>query len=371
MGSTREHAFEHGQPACAGVLLINLGTPDEPSTPALRRYLAEFLWDPRVVEIPRPLWWLILHGIILRTRPAQSAEKYRSVWTADGSPLLAISRRQTRSIQNRVQEHFQGPVQVALGMRYGNPSIGAALEQLRNTGITRLLVLPLYPQYSASTTATAFDKLADTLKTWRWLPELRMITHYHDDPDYIAAVAQSIQSARQQQQLKAEKLLFSFHGLPKRNLLLGDPYHCECHKTARLVSERLHLDEGSWSVAFQSRFGKAEWLKPYTSEQLKQWAESGIKSVDVVCPGFSADCLETLEEIEQENREVFVSAGGEHYRYIPALNDSANHINALVRIIERHTGGWPEFTRFGEPADVSAGEPEHSRQRALAIGAER
>jgi ferrochelatase len=360
-------AFEHGQSPCAGVLLINLGTPDEPTPQALRRYLGEFLWDPRVVEIPRPLWWLILHGIILRLRPAQSARKYRSVWTGDGSPLLVIARRQRQALQTCLQQDLPGPLHIALGMRYGNPSIASALNELRAAGVTRLLVLPLYPQYSASTTASTFDKLAEILRGWRWLPELRMITHYHDDPGYIAAIAQSIRHAWQQQ-AAGEKLLFSFHGLPKRNLLLGDPYHCECHKTARLVSEQLKLAPHSWQVSFQSRFGKAEWLQPYTSEQLKQWAEQGVKSVDVVCPGFSADCLETLEEIDMENRQIFIEAGGENYRYIPALNDDPQHIAALAGLIRRHGGGWPEFS--GDANNIADdGELEHSRQRALALGA--
>ena len=260
MGKVQEHAFTHGQQPCAGILLVNLGTPDEPNAAALRRYLGEFLWDPRVVEIPRPLWWLILHGIILRTRPAKSAQKYQSIWTEDGSPLLAISQRQTRAIQARLQPDDSTPIKVALGMRYGNPSMASALEALREAGVTRLLVLPLYPQYSASTTATAFDQLAQILKTWRWLPELRMITHYHEHPSYIAAVGESIRNAWQPQ-AAAEKLLFSFHGLPQRNLLLGDPYHCECHKTARLVSEYLNLAPAAWKVSFQSRFGRARMVK--------------------------------------------------------------------------------------------------------------
>lgn len=367
MATTQDHAFTHGQPACVGVLLVNLGTPDEPDAAALRRYLAEFLWDPRVVEIPRPLWWLILHGIILRTRPAKSAQKYQTIWTEQGSPLLAISRRQADAIRIRLAQ--ESPVKVALGMRYGKPSLQTALEELRSEGVTRLLVLPLYPQYSASTTATAFDKIAEIFKGWRWLPEVRFITHYHDHPDYIAAAANSIRDAWQQQD-KAEKLLFSFHGLPKRNLLLGDPYHCECHKTARLISESLNLADDDWKVSFQSRFGRAEWLKPYTSEQLAQWAKAGVKSVDVVCPGFSADCLETLEEIDMENREIFLEAGGERYRYIPALNDAPQHIDALINIIRQHACGWPVFS---EPAAATATDDhlQQSRQRALTLGAAR
>ncbi|MDG4555138.1 MAG: ferrochelatase [Candidatus Competibacter sp.] len=358
--------FSHDQPTCTGVLLTNLGTPDAPTPAALRRYLAEFLWDPRVVELPRPLWWLILHGIILRIRPARSARKYRTIWTEDGSPLLAIGRRQTAAVAAALRQQCLGPVQVALGMRYGNPSIASALAGLRDTGARRLLVLPLYPQYSAATVASTFDAIAAELRRWRWLPDLRLITHYHDDPAYLDALAASIRAARAE--WPGERLLFSFHGLPKRNLLAGDPYHCECHKTARLVAERLGLHEDRWAVAFQSRFGRAEWLRPYTSELLAAWARAGVKRADVVCPGFAADCLETLEEIALENREAFLSAGGEHYRYIPALNDAPAHIEALARLIVRHAAGWPEFDAGYDPT-AAAVERTARQARARALGA--
>ena len=350
-------AFSHGAAGRTGVLLINLGTPDEPTAPALRRYLAEFLWDRRVVEIPRPLWWLILHGIILRTRPARSAEKYRTIWTGEGSPLLVFTERLGEALQAACDD-----LVVAVAMRYGQPSIGGALERLRAAQVRRLLVLPLYPQYSAATTASAFDKVVAELGGWRWLPELRFVTHYHDEPAYIQALAQSIQRAWQQQP-PAERLLFSFHGLPKRNLLQGDPYYCECHKTARLVAEALRLPAQRWAVSFQSRFGKAEWLQPYTSEQLKDWAGAGVAGVDVVCPGFSADCLETLEEIEVENREYFTAAGGQRYRYIPALNNSPEHVTVLRAVLDRHLGGWRDAV---EPASADL---QRSRERALALGA--
>jgi ferrochelatase len=284
-------SFSHDQPARAGILLANLGTPDAPTPGAVRRYLAEFLWDPRVVELPRPLWWLILHGIILRVRPARSARKYQKIWTADGSPLLAISQRQATAVAATLAERYPGPIQVAVGMRYGNPSIATALAELRAAGVRRLLILPLYPQYSAATVASTFDAVAAELRAWRWLPELRFITQYHDDPGYLDALTAHLRAARADQ--PGERLLFSFHGLPKRNLLAGDPYYCQCHKTARLVAERLDLQPGQWAVAFQSRFGRAESLQPYANMLLADWAKAGVKSVDVACPGFAADCLET------------------------------------------------------------------------------
>ena len=366
MKSTSSAAFAHDQPECSGILLANLGTPDAPTPAAVRRYLAEFLWDSRVVEIPRLLWWLILHGVILRVRPAQSAHKYQTIWTAEGSPLLAISRRQTAAIAAELAQRYPGPLRVALGMRYGTPSIAAALAELRDAGARRVLVLPLYPQYSAATVASTFDAVAAELRQWRWLPELRLITHYHDDPDYLAALTNHIRAARAE--APGERLLFSFHGLPKRNLLLGDPYHCQCHKTARRVAEQLGLLPEQWGVAFQSRFGRAEWLKPYTSVLLAGWAKAGVKSVDVVCPGFAADCLETLEEIALENRQVFLDAGGEQYRYLPALNDTPAHIVALVDLISRHGAGWPEFSPDYD-AQAMAAEGVARRDRALALGA--
>ncbi|HXH03223.1 MAG TPA: ferrochelatase [Candidatus Competibacteraceae bacterium] len=358
--------YRHDQPPACGVLLVNLGTPDAPTAAALRRYLGEFLWDPRVVEIPRPLWWLILHGIVLRLRPAKSAEKYRAIWGEDGSPLLAIGRRQAAALQARLDGQCPGPIKVALAMRYGRPSIAAALQELRAAGMRRLLVLPLYPQYSASTTASAFDCLADVLKSWRWLPELRLLTHYHDDPDYIEALAASIREAWSEGS-PGERLLFSFHGLPRRNLLAGDPYHCQCHKTARLVAERLGLTAERWAVAFQSRFGRAEWLRPYTSELLQEWAGQGVKRVDVVCPGFAADCLETLEEIAMENRELFLERGGEAFRYIPALNARPEHIALLAGLVRRHGAGWPEI----DGGTATTAELTACRERALARGAAR
>jgi len=352
--------FSHDKPAATGVLLVNLGSPAAPEAGAVRRYLSEFLSDPRVIEFPRLPWLLILHGIILRVRPRAVARAYAKIWTDEGAPLIAMSRLQARALEAELRNRRGAPLAVALGMRYGEPSIAAALRQLQEANVRRLLVLPLYPQYSATTTASVFDAVADTLKTWRWLPELRMVSHYHDDPGYIDALAASIREAWEAQG-PAEKLLFSFHGIPKRYFLAGDPYYCECLKTARLTAQRLELSEDRWQVAFQSRFGREEWLKPYTDATLRAWGKHGVKSVDVVCPGFAADCLETIEEIDEQNREVFLEAGGETYRYIPALNGRADHIRALADLVLRHAQGWPETD--------AVVELEATRSRALAMGA--
>ncbi|MCU7829828.1 MAG: ferrochelatase [Candidatus Thiodiazotropha sp. (ex Myrtea sp. 'scaly one' KF741663)] len=324
-----------------GILLVNLGTPDEPTTPAVRRYLAEFLSDPRIVAIPRFLWMIILHGIVLRVRPKRSAEAYRSVWTDEGSPLLVISQKQRAALEAAVKSRLGGNVILALGMRYGNPSIPNALEQLRKQNVQRLLVLPLYPQYSATTTASIFDAITNELQRWRWIPEIRFIHRYHQEPAYIAALSESIREYRQQQG-EANKLLFSFHGIPRDYYESGDPYPDECHATAQAVVENLGLSEDQWQVSFQSRFGAQEWMKPYTDETLKQWGAEGIENVQVVCPAFSADCLETLEEIAQENRDYFLEAGGQSYAYIPALNDRPDHIAMLADLVVKHAGGWPE-----------------------------
>ena len=359
--------YHHGTAECTGVLLTNLGTPDAPTPAALRRYLGEFLADPRVIETPRLIWWLALHGVILRIRPRRAAHAYSKVWTAQGSPLLAISRRQAVALQSSLQQRFNGPVRVALGMRYGNPSIARALDELRQAGARRLLVLPLYPQYSATTTASTFDAVADVLKTWRLQPELRFINHYHDHPGYIHTLADSVR-AYWREHGEPERLMFSFHGLPKRYLLAGDPYHCECHKTARLVAEQLGLTDERWLLTFQSRFGREEWLKPYCDQTLREWGAAGVKRVDVLCPGFPADCLETLEEIEQQNRDIFLSAGGGEYHYIPALNDSAGHIDMLSDLVLQHCQGWPETaTDRSEQTDAAA--RNDSRRRAVAHGA--
>jgi protoporphyrin/coproporphyrin ferrochelatase len=338
--------FTHDAPDSLGILLTNLGTPDAPTRPALKRYLAEFLSDPRVIELPVLLWWPILHGIILQVRPGRSARAYKKIWTPQGSPLLVIAKNQATTIKNVLAVRLSGSVQIGLGMRYGHPSIKSALEKFRESNVQRLLVFPLYPQYSAATTASTFDAVADVLKTWRWIPEIRMVNHYHDDPGYIQALAGSIRT-HWGQHSRAEKLLFSFHGLPKYYYESGDPYYRECHKTACLVAETLGLKEEEWYVSFQSRFGPLEWLRPYTNETLKTWAVSGIKSVNLICPGFSADCLETLEEINILNRAIFLAGGGEEFTYIPALNDHESHIEVLSELIIRHCQGWPETVTTG------------------------
>ncbi len=335
-----------------GILLVNLGTPDEPTTPAVRRYLAEFLSDPRIVAIPRLVWMIILHGIVLRVRPKRSAEAYRSIWTDEGSPLLAISRKQLAALEAALTPRLRGSVHWALGMRYGNPSIPSALEQLRRHNLTRLLVLPLYPQYSATTTASIFDAVTRELQRWRCIPEIRFIHRYHDDPAYLDVLSASIREFRASEG-EAQKLLFSFHGIPRDYHEAGDPYPDECHATARGVVERLDLGSDQWLVSFQSRFGAQEWMKPYTDETLKQWGAQGIESVQVVCPAFAADCLETLEEIGEENREYFLHAGGKSYSYIPCLNDRPDHIAMLADLISRHLRGWPESERH-QAADQSA-----------------
>ena len=327
------------QPSCTGVLLTNLGTPDAPTKQALVRYLGEFLWDPRVIEQSRLIWWPALHGVILRIRPRKAARAYAKVWTDEGSPLLAISKRQARALQQVLDARDGGRFKVVLAMRYGSPSIRDGLEALKRANAGRLLVLPLYPQYSATTTASTVDAVSDVLKRWRVIPELRTVNGYWQEPGYIDALAESIRrhwSAHGQ----GDKLLFSFHGLPKRYVEAGDPYQAQCQCTANLVASALQLRAEQWQVSFQSRFGPEQWLQPYTDETLKAWGEHGLKSVDVLSPGFSADCLETLEEIDQENREVFQSAGGGAYRYIAALNDDPAHIAFLGDLVTKHTEGW-------------------------------
>lgn len=360
--------YKHDTPPCTGILITNLGTPDAATTSALRRYLEEFLSDPRVIETPKLIWWLILHGVILRIRPRRSAEAYEQVWSDTGSPLLDISRRQVSALRKKIEQHLGGPIKIALAMRYGNPSIASGLEQLREANAQRLLVFPLYPQYSAVTTASTFDAVADVLKKWRWLPEFRMINHYHANAKYIHALAESIRR-QWQTHPQPEKLVFSFHGLPKDYFLAGDPYHCECLKTARLAAETLQLDDSRWTATFQSRFGPREWLTPYTDITLKELAAKGVKSVDVICPGFSADCLETLEEINMQNRDFFLEAGGETFHYIPALNDDALHIDCLAAIIKDHTCGWPEFASDWNADKVKTALSE-SEARASALIAE-
>ena len=334
-----EPAHRHGQPARTAVLLVNLGTPQAPSASAVRRYLAEFLWDPRVVEIPRLPWWLLLHGVILRTRPARSAAKYAGVWTDQGSPLLSGSQRVAAALQQRLDVAGQA-LEVALAMRYGEPSLPHVLDQLKAKGVDRVLVLPLYPQYAAATTGSAFDAVALWGQRVRRLPELRFVNRYADDPGYIEALALGVER-HWRAHGRPGKLVMSFHGIPARCLELGDPYHCECLLTARLLAHRLGLAVQDHEVTFQSRLGRARWLEPYTEPTLRRLAGQGVGRVDVLCPGFSVDCLETLEEIAQEGRDAFLHSGGREFHYIPCLNDDPAWIDALERLALRHLQGWP------------------------------
>ena len=365
MPFSTEPPFEHGKVLDAhfttAVLFCNLGTPDEPTAPALRRYLAEFLSDQRVVEIPRLLWLAILHGIILRVRPKKSAAKYASVWLPEGSPLKVWTERQANLLGQQLAA-MGHRVEVLYAMRYGNPSIASQLERLKEQGVTRVLVLPAYPQYSATTTASVFDAVYNWAAKVRRLPEFRFVNHYHDDAGYIDSLAASIE-AHWQANGRADKLVLSFHGVPQRTLELGDPYHCECYKTARLLAERLRLTKDSYQLTFQSRFGKAKWLEPYTEPTLIKLAEQGVKSVDLVCPGFTSDCLETLEEINMEARETFLHAGGEKFSYIPCLNDNTNWISALAQISAQHLSGWQT------QVDPSLEALAASKAGALALGA--
>lgn len=323
----------------AGVLLVNLGTPDAPTPQALRRYLAEFLWDPRVVDLPRPLWWLILNGIILNIRPRRSARLYEKIWTDEGSPLLAIGKRQRAKLEQALGRKLAATMPVVLAMRYGQPSVRSGLETVRAQGCGRVLVLPLYPQYSDTTTASTSDAVAAALKEWPDPPELRFVRHYHTHQAYIRALAQSVRDVWEAEG-EPEKLLMSFHGIPQRYANAGDPYPRECAETARLLAGELGLGKERWLLSFQSRFGREPWLTPYTDETLRAWGGQGIKRVDVICPGFAADCLETLEEIAMQNRDIFLGAGGERFRYIPALNDRDDHIAALAAIIQANLAGW-------------------------------
>lgn len=361
MPVSKEPPYSHGQPARTEVLLCNLGTPDEPTAKAVRRYLAEFLSDPRVVEIPRLLWLAILHGIILRVRPAKSAAKYASIWTPEGSPLKVWTEKQAKLLQGWLgqRNHF---VKVRWAMRYGSTNIASQLDAMKAAGVTRVLIVPAYPQYSATTTASVFDAVYAWASRTRTIPELRFVNHYHDHPDYIAALAAGIERYWQRNGYP-DKLVMSFHGVPERTLYLGDPYHCECFKTARLLAQRLGLRKDQFKVTFQSRLGRAKWLEPYTEPSLIELGKAGVNRVDVVCPGFTSDCLETLEEINMEGRHAFLEAGGKEFHYIPCMNDDPEWITALANISQTHLSGWPTLT----PPDLHA--LDASREAALAGGA--
>ena len=361
MPFSKEPPYAHGQAAKTAVLFCNLGTPDAPTPKAVRRYLAEFLSDHRVVEIPRLLWMLILHGIILRFRPAKSAAKYASVWTAQGSPLKIWTEKQAALLQSQLTQ-LGHHVVVRWAMRYGSTSIASQLDALKADGVTRVLVLPAYPQYSATTTASVFDAVYMWAQKTRSIPELRFVNHYHDDAKYIAALSSSV-SSYWQAHGQPDKLVMSFHGVPERTLHLGDIYHCECFKTARLLAQSLGLSKDQYQVTFQSRLGRAKWLEPYTEPTLIAMGKAGVGRVDVICPGFTSDCLETLEEINMEAREAFLHAGGKAFHYISCLNDSPLAINALAAVATQHLGGWDTQTA----PDVAT--LAHSRAEALALGA--
>ena len=356
-----EPPFAHGQPARTAVLYCNLGTPDTPSNADVRRFLREFLSDPRVVEIPRLLWLLILHGVILRVRPAKSAAKYASIWMPEGSPLKHWTERQAAMLQDALDTRSH-QLQVRYAMRYGSTSIASQLDALKTAGATRVLVVPAYPQYSATTTASLFDAVYQWAGRTRAIPELRFVNHYHDDPRYIAALAGRVRQ-HWQEHGQPDVLVMSFHGVPERTLHLGDPYHCECFKTARLLAEALQLSPQQFKVTFQSRLGRAKWLEPYTEPTLIAMAKAGVQRVDVVCPAFTSDCLETLEEINMEGREAFLHAGGKEFHYIACLNDDPAWIDALAGLTEQHLQGWP--TRSEADATALAA----SRDAALALGA--
>ena len=357
--------YQHGSREKLGVLLINLGTPDAPDTPSVRRYLAQFLDDPRIIELPKVVRKLLLHGVILRVRPSRSAKAYEEVWSAQtGSPLLHNSLNQQQALQSALHTALGENVIVELGMRYGSPSIASALQNLASHNVRRLLVLPMYPQYSGTTTASVFDAVASELQRTRWLPELRFINQYCDYPGYIDALAQSIEQSWADKG-RGQLLVTSYHGIPKRYLLNGDPYHCLCHKTTRLLAEKLGLKDNEYRVVFQSRVGREEWLKPYCDETMKQLPSEGIKSIDVISPAFSADCLETIEEISGENCEYFMENGGEKFNYIECLNDTPSHIEFLSTLVQQHMQGWPiADTSVSEVSDT---ELQATAKRAQAL----
>ena len=344
MSFSAEPVYRHGSPERCAVLLVNLGTPDAPTPAAVRRYLAEFLADPRVIDLPRWLWLPILYGVILNLRPRRSARAYARIWTAQGSPLRVYSESLAERLNQRIRAASGNRVRAALAMRYGQPSIRSTLDTLQAEGVRRLVVLPLYPQYSATSTGTVFDAVTAVLQRWRWTPELRFINDYHDDPAHIDALAQSVTDFRKVHG-GADRLLLSFHGIPQRYVRSGDPYLDQCMVTARRLRARLGLGEDEVMVSFQSRVGREPWLQPYTDQTLRQLPQRGVRHVQVLCPGFAVDCLETLEEIAMEGRDAFLEAGGERFDYIPALNDASVQVEALHSVLQRNLGGWLDTDR--------------------------
>ena len=363
MAYLKEPEFKHGQVSRIGILLINLGTPEAPTAAALRPYLKEFLSDPRVVEIPRPIWWLILNGIILNTRPKKSAAKYAAIWTPDGSPLKVHTAKQAKLLKGWLGEKIASPLMVEYAMRYGEPAIAATLAQMKAAGCDRILLLPLYPQYAASSTGTALDAAMAWWGKIRNQPALRTLKHYHDHPGYITALAQNVNDYWMKNG-RPDKLVMSFHGVPRFSLDKGDPYHCECQKTGRLLAEKLGLKPEQFQITFQSRFGRAEWLKPYTQATLEDLGKNGTQRVDVICPGFVADCLETLEEIAMECRSAFLSSGGKEFHYIPCLNERPDWIRALTDIALDNIHGW----LVNDPAQLKQ-NAELSQSLAVGLGA--
>lgn len=355
----------HGTTPAAAVLLVNLGTPDAPEPRALRRYLAQFLADPRIVEMPRALWRLILHGVILRVRPARSAALYAKIWTPAGSPLATGTAALAERLEAALRAQRPGPILVRQAMRYGRPGVGPVLRELAASGARRILVLPLFPQYSGTTSASVLDAVGRELATWRWVPDLRFVADYHADARYIEALARSVE-AHWQRHGRAQRLVLSYHGIPEKYFRAGDPYFCQCQATARRLRERLGLSEDEMIVAFQSRVGRAKWLRPYTEATLAALPGEGIKHVQVLCPGFAVDCLETLEEIALGNHARFLHAGGERFEYIPALNAGDDHVAALAELVLRQTQGWPEFEPGWDAARVAAqGAAARARQERL------
>ena len=325
-----EEDFKHQNRQKTGVLICNLGTPETYKTKDVRRFLRQFLSDGRVIEIPKIIWWFILNGIILTLRPSKSAKLYKSVWTKEGSPLLVLSKKLTEKLKKSVGDSCE----VELAMRYGNPSMESALMSLKNKNCRKLIVIPMFPQYSGTTTGSIFDEVARVLSKWRWVPSLSFVNSYHDHPEYINALVDSLSNHIKNN--SPQKIIFTYHGIPKRNFDLGDPYQCYCQKTTRLVAEKLNLEDDTYITTFQSRFGPAEWLKPYTSDTMGELPLQEVKNVLVVAPAFSVDCLETIEEIDQENKEIFLKAGGEKFTYAPCLNDSSGQVNLLKAIIDKH-----------------------------------
>jgi len=345
-------------PRRIGVLLINLGTPEGTDYWSMRRYLKEFLSDPRVIEVPKAVWWPILNGIILTVRPKKSGHAYQTIWNEERneSPLKTITRAQADGVAARLAARYGDTLVVDWAMRYGEPATGAAIDRLKAQGCDRILLFPLYPQYSATTTATANDQAFRHLMKMRWQPAVRTVPAYHDEPGYIEALARSVERHVATLDFVPDVLLASFHGLPQAYLDRGDPYHCFCVKTARLLAERLGWPEGKVRHSFQSRFGKAEWLKPYTDKTVEELARQGLTKIAVIAPGFAADCVETLEELQFQVKDAFMAAGGERFAYVPCLNDDPDHVAFLSEIVERELGGWATPARAAEPrrADEAA-----------------